>query len=411
MVLAVIARLAFSLGISRGLLHIQPELESTDNYHLIARSLFEGHGYRFSADGSPATQRAPAYPAFLLAIFSIAGVDYVWVQVAQALLGALGCWLLFLLGRWVLSNELGLAAAALYAIYPNSIEYSARLYSENVYFPIFLAFSYLLCRASFEGSTRRGLAAGAAWGASLLTRGTLLALPFALPIGIALSRTHRSPRFRWLRWAMPALLAGVLVVAPWAARNYALTGAFVPVSTWGWAPIYHGTQVAKRMNEWVDLQSVDIAASQHVRDVFNQQSQNGNASESAGARAVRYDQLAKKLTLADWSSDPLGMVGRAVAGLGYAWFFTFGAKLRVLSLATHLPLFVLFVLGAVTMARKYREAFIRAWPALGLILFVNVFQAVAYPHVRYMAPAIALSFLFSALPLVGLSRWLVNRRT
>jgi 4-amino-4-deoxy-L-arabinose transferase-like glycosyltransferase len=408
MLLAVIARVAFSLGISRGLLHIQPELESTDGYHLIAQNLFQGHGYRVSPDGYLVTQRAPAYPAFLLAIFSIAGVNYVSVQVAQALLGALSCWLLFLLGRWVLSIELGLAAAALYAIYPNSIEYSARLYAENVYFPIFLGFGYLLCRASFEGSTSRGLAAGAAWGASLLTRGTLLPLPFVLPIGIALSRTHRRPASRWLRWAVPALLGGALAVAPWVIRNYDLTGAFVPVSTWGWVPMYQGTQVAKRMDEWVDLTSVDIAAKEHARNVFILQSQNGNTSESAGARAVRYDQLGKKLILAEWSSDPLGLVKRAAAGLGFAWFFTFGAKLRVLSLAIHLPLFILFIWGTVNMAREHPEAFIRAWPALGLILFVNVFQAVAYPHVRYMAPAIALSFLFSALPLIGLSRRLVN---
>jgi len=409
LLLAVIARLGFSLGISRGLLHIQPELESTDGYHLIAQNLFEGHGYRVSPDGNLVTQRAPAYPAFLLAMFSIAGVNYVWVQVAQAVLGALSCWLLFLLGRWVLCTELGLTAAALYAIYPNSIEYSARLYAENVYFPIFLAFAYLLCRASFEGSTRRGLAAGAAWSASLLTRGTLLPLPLVLPIGIALSRTHRSPTSKWLRWGVPAVLAGAFAVAPWVVRNYGLTSAFVPVSSWGWTPVYQGTQVAKRMGEWVDLMSVDIAAKEHVQNVFNEQLQDGNKSESAGARAVRNDQLAKKMTLADWSSDPMGFVKRAAAGLGFAWFLTFGAKLRVLSLAIHLPLFVLFVLGAVRMARKYREAFIRAWPALGLICFVNVFQAVAYPQVRYMTPAITLSFLFSALPLIGLRRRLVNR--
>ena len=124
LLLAFLVRVAFSLGICRGLLHIQPELESTDGYHLIAQSLYDGHGYRFSTDKPLTLQRAPAYPAFLLVIFSIVGINYVWVQVAQAALGALSCWLLFKLGRWVLSIELGLMAAFLYALYPNSILYS-----------------------------------------------------------------------------------------------------------------------------------------------------------------------------------------------------------------------------------------------------------------------------------------------
>ena len=410
LVISVVVRLVYSLGIARGVLHIQPELESTDGYHEIARTLLAGDGYRFASDQPLTALRAPAYPLFLLAIFSIAGINYVWVQVAQALLGAVGCWLLFLLGRWVHSNKLGLAAAALYAFYPNSIEYSARLYVENVFFPIFLAFAYLLCRASYTGSTRYGFAAGAAWGASLLTRGTLLAFPFALPIGIALSRAHRSPASRWLRWVVTSLVAATLVVAPWAARNYALTGAFVPVSTWGWAPIYHGTQVAKGMTHWVDSLGEDLGATKHLRDMFSQQSQDGDTDVTPTAGEVRYDHFAKTQVLADWGSDPAGVVKRAAIGLGYTWFYTFGAKLRVFSLAIHLPLFVLFVVGVVSMARRYRESFVRAWPAFGLILYVNVFQALAYPHVRYMTPAIVLSFLFSGLPLVDIGNRMMGRR-
>jgi hypothetical protein len=254
---------------------------------------------------------------------------------------------------------------------------------------------------------RYGIAAGVAWGASLLTRGTLLGFPFSLPVGVALSRTHRR---HWLRWIIPFFIAATVVVAPWVARNYPLTGSFVPVSTWGWPAIYSGTQVAKRMWDWVDLGGEDAAAREHIQTMFLQQSRNEDLSNAGATREVRYDQFAKALTLADWSSDRIGVAERAAMGLGYTWFFAFGAKLRLLSLAIHLPLFVLFVLGAVTMARQYREAFVRAWPALGLILYVNVFHAVAYPHVRYMAPAIALSFLFSGLPLVSFVHRFMARR-
>jgi 4-amino-4-deoxy-L-arabinose transferase-like glycosyltransferase len=413
MLVAVVLRLAYSLGVARGLLEIRPELESTDAYNRLAVNLLHGQGYRFDQHGPLATERAPAYPLFLLGVFYVAGVNYIAVQIAQALLGMLSCWLLFLLGRWVLSAELGLAAAALFAVYPNAVLYAARLYAENVYFPLFLAFAYFLCRASYEGSLGRGLAAGIAWGAGLLTRGTLLPLPFLLPFGLMLSRTHRSPRSRWLRWGSAAALAGVLMVAPWAARNFAVTGAFVPVSTWGWAPMYHGTQVAKRMTEWVDLEGVDTAATRHVGNEYAARRPNASAvagRDAAGVHpAVRYDNFAREMVLEDWSSDPPGLLKRSVLGLGFCWFFTFGANLRLVSLIVHLPLLSGFVFGVVLMARRHSEGFVRAWPALGLIVFVNGFYAIAYPHVRYMSPAICLSFLFSALPLLLIGRWLWQR--
>ncbi len=403
LVLAFLVRVAFSLGISRGLLDIRPELESTDGYHLIAQSLYDGHGYRFSPDKPLTLQRAPAYPAFLLAIFSITGVDYVWVQVAQAALGAVGCWLIFLLGRWVLSIELGLMAALLYALYPNSILYSARLYAENLYFPAFLAFAYLLCRASFEGSVRHGFGAGIVWGAGLLTRGTLLPLPFVLPVGIVLSRWHRSPTSRWLRWSLPALLAGILVLMPWALRNHALTGHFVPVSSWAWGPMYQGMQVAKQANQWQNLSDLDMQAGLHIRELAAQEFGRDDGTVIAvPSDEIRYDAIARDLTLTEWADDPVAVVLRAIRGVFYTWFFAFGPSMRLVSLAVHVPLLLLFVTGAIQMSKRHPDAFTKAWPALGLILFVNAFYALAYPHVRYMAPAIALSLIFSALPLLTL---------
>lgn len=382
-------------------MQISPELQYTDGYHAIARNLLEGNGYRLDATGPLTTERAPAYPFFLLAVFSIAGVDYTWVQVVQACVGGLSCWLLFLLGRWALSAEVGLASAALFAVYPNAIEYSARLYAENVYFPIFLSFAYFLCRASLQPSAKYSVMTGVSWGASLLTRGTLLPFPFILPFGILLSQAHRSYR-TVAKWLLPAALAALVVITPWTVRNYSITGALVPVSTWGWAPLYHGTQVAKRMTEWVDLIDVDIAATLHVRRLFREQ--NNDDLQPRDHYAIRYDHFAKNLTLADWKNDKLGKAFRSIIGIGYAWFFTFGAKLRAVSLAVHLPLLVMFIAGAICMARRHKEAFIRTWPALGLILYINLFCAISYPHVRYMSPAIALSFIFSGYYIIELMR-------
>ena len=416
LILAVVARLAYSLGVCRAILHIDPTQEPLDGYHLIAEHLYKGAGYRILDTDPPTVSRPPAYPLFLLGIFSVVGINYVWVQIAQAILGAVSCWFLFLLGRWILSTELGLVAAALYAVYPNSILYSARLYAENLYFPLFLAFALVLCRASLDGSLRRGLLAGALWGASLLTRGTLLALPLLLPLGVALSRAHRTPTSRWLRWSVPALLAGMLVIAPWTIRNYTLTGAIVPVSSWAWVGMYNGTQVAKQMHRWNDdLSEVDNAAARRIREEAALRFNTSGRVIVTSRDEVTYDRIGRDLTLEEWRADPLAVVGRTAAGFAFTWFFAFDARMRHVSLLIHLPIFLLFVSGAILMARRHPAAFERAWPALGLVLFTNAFYALAYPHIRYMAGAVGLSFIFAAMPLLtiadGLRRAIARRQS
>jgi len=402
LLLALLLRLIFSIGVMRSVLHILPENEITDGYNQIAENLHSGHGYREFVNHPPTLQRPPGYPVFLFLLFHGFGVHYLWVQVVQAALGILGCWLLYLLGRWVLSERLGIAAALLYAIYPNSIEYAARLYAENLYFPLFLVFAYFLCRASIRASIGEGLLAGAFWGLGLLTRGTLAALPAALPVGLILSAAHRRTAGRWLRWTIPAALAAILVLAPWTARNARLTGRFVPVSAWGWAPFYHGIQCSKRMLCWDDLRRVDKETEMKRYQIVVDRLYGGDRTKAyaSALEYVRHEDVARDLVLAEIRHDPLGFAARAALGIPFAWFQTLGPRLRILSLVLHLPLMILFVMGVRRMARFHPEAFTRALPALVLILFVNLFQAVVFPHVRYMSPAIALSFLFAGLPLV-----------
>ncbi len=394
---AVLLRLLFSFVYVRGVQHVRPEHEITDGYNLIAENLVRGLGYRQLAEWPESVVRPPGYPLFLFGLFKLFGVDYLVVQIAQALLGALGCYLLFRLGSWVSSRRTGLAAASLYAVYPNSIEYSARLYAENIYFPLFIGLAYLLCRASFERSALRGAAAGAVWGLGVLTRGTLLALPFALPIGIAISRAHRASPSRMSRWLLPAAAAAILVMAPWTLRNFRLTGDFVPVSAWGWAPFYHGLQCSKRMLQWDDLRKIDKEAEIRRHEIVVERLYAGDRTKafSSAREALRHEGVARDLVFEEIRRDPLGTALRAIAGVPFAWFLTLGPKMRIVSLAIHLFLLLLFLAGARRMARAPGQEFSRAWPALGLILFVNVFQAVVFPHVRYMSPAIAVSFIFS----------------
>jgi 4-amino-4-deoxy-L-arabinose transferase-like glycosyltransferase len=395
-VLAILVRLLYSFGVERALLGLLPEEGATDNYHGIARMLLDGHGYRFRESADPTMERAPLYPLFLLAIFKLFGVNYIAVQVVQAVLAGLSCLYLFLMGRWVISSKVGLTAALMFALYPNAIEYSARLYVENVYFPVFLAFAYYLCKASFQGSTRYGAAAGFALGLCLLTRPTLLVFPLAVPFGLLVSRQHRQSIQQVASWFFPMLIVGSMVISPWVLRNHQLSGEIVPVSTWTGSPLYQGTQVSKHILEWRELKSLDTAAMRGLRQAYERALEDGTWRNISTHPEVDYDRFAKARTMDVWREDRLGVVIRSLRGLLFTWFFTYGPDLRIVSILIHLPLVLGLIGGALWMARERPDAFIRAWPALALILFLNSLHAVAYPHVRFMAPATALSFLFSA---------------
>ncbi len=250
---------------------------------------------------------------------------------------------------------------------------------------------------------REALLAGALWGLGVMTRGTLVALPLALPFGIALSAAHR--RLSNLRWIVPTALAGLAVLAPWMIRNNQVIGVPVVSSTWSWAPMYAGSTVADQITQWRDLTALDNGAIALIGSTALEV----NPRTGTPMDEVRDNKVARDVTLAAWAADPAGFVRRAALGTVFVWFFTFDTGMRGVSLAVHATVFVFLVAGAVILFRRYRDAFWRAWPALCLIVFVNLFYAIAYPHVRYMAPAIVLSLVFAAVSLQLLLQGVLQR--
>jgi 4-amino-4-deoxy-L-arabinose transferase-like glycosyltransferase len=185
--------------------------------------------------------------AFGISRFRVAGLNCAAVQVAQALLGAFAAWILYRFGRWVLCERLGLWAAGLYAVCFASIEHSAKLYAEDLYFPVFLALAWVLSVAVARGSARFGGLAGIILGLSLLTRGTLALFPPFLAAALPVLRRVRPGWRHWPRWMIPATLGTVLALTPWMVRNHRLTGALVPMSSRDWAPFDHGIQSSPAM--------------------------------------------------------------------------------------------------------------------------------------------------------------------
>jgi 4-amino-4-deoxy-L-arabinose transferase-like glycosyltransferase len=230
-VLAVVA-LVLRLGLIIATHRFAPNNDPADYDH-IARSIANGHGYPptlLAAPGTPSALRPPGYP-LLLALVYLLGGHWLAGRVANALLGVVVVWLVYLIAKVLWTERHGLIAGGLAAIFPPLIALNGSLLSE----PLFLVFELLVVWAvlGYQDGRRRLLRAaviGVLCGAAALTRSVGLLLPIAAIAGLlAAPDTNRRQAVE----SVTAVLAAMcLTIAPWAIRNAsAFHGAFVPVST------------------------------------------------------------------------------------------------------------------------------------------------------------------------------------
>lgn len=215
-------------------------------FHLTANLLADGHGYiaplPFVHHGSilPSSEHPPLWSA-LLAVFSVVGArSYEAHELVACGVGAATVACAGLLGRRVGGERVGLAAAALAAVYPVYVAMDGSLMSEPPY-----ALAMALCLlAAFRlveaPSRKRALVLGFAIGLAVLTRGEALALLVVLVGVVAL----QLPRGRRLRLAGVAFAVGVVTFVPWAVRNSTTFDRPVLVSTED-GPVIAGANCAK----------------------------------------------------------------------------------------------------------------------------------------------------------------------
>jgi 4-amino-4-deoxy-L-arabinose transferase-like glycosyltransferase len=215
-------------------------------YAQIAENLYE-HGSFDARDSGrdreiqPNSTYSPGLPLSVAAFYSLTGgVHLTLARVALALVSGLAILMAYFLGRRLAGLTAGLIAAAALAIYPAVIEYQALLLTEPL--ASFLLASGLLLYFKALENRRFWLsaAAGAVLGALVLVRPEYLLPAVALPALALLWRGRSSFRERPLR-AGVMVVATLVVVLPWTARNYVVLDRVVPVSTGNGKALFVGT--------------------------------------------------------------------------------------------------------------------------------------------------------------------------
>ncbi len=216
-------------------------------YWDLARHLSRGEDFAIY-DPPRYVERMPGFPMVLAGGMVLFGERPLPIRLLLALVGTAACGLVYLLGRELVDHSAGLLACLLAAISPSLIVFSVLFLSETLFAAVMLASVIALARlvkanlpAPAIGTPRRriGLAAAAGLlaGAATMVRPTWFLVAPGFAIAWLLSPGNRKQR---LAPALALLAALAVTMAPWAIRNYRVTGHFIPTTLWVGASLYDG---------------------------------------------------------------------------------------------------------------------------------------------------------------------------
>jgi len=204
--------------------------EGFDHYHDLAIELARGRPF-------PTMEVPWGYAYFLAACYRAFGV-HPWIPlIIQSALNALTPLLLFLLARTWCDRRIAALAALLTGLFSFNTIYASTESSDAVCTVIFLAAIVAFTRAHGARSFAWFAVAGVLAGVAPQFRPNLILAP-ALLAGYEIwtTRTRQA-----LAQALLLLVCAGAVLAPWAIRNYRLTGMLLPTSVHGGVQLWYGT--------------------------------------------------------------------------------------------------------------------------------------------------------------------------
>jgi tetratricopeptide (TPR) repeat protein len=174
--------------------------------------------------GQEVFYQAPLYPYFLAVVYAIAGHDLFVVRLIQAVLGAVACVALGYATERLVSRSAGLVAGLMLALYAPAIFFDG-LIQKSILDILLVCLALAVIGSIVAGRDDRQswVLLGLILGALILTRENAIVLAACVLAWAVIRQRRESSRM------LPAALVLVglaVVLAPVAARNYAVGGGF-----------------------------------------------------------------------------------------------------------------------------------------------------------------------------------------
>lgn len=225
-VVAVLLRAAVALWLGDDARPVSGAYDQV-SYDALARRVLGGHGFSFAQPwypfiepDEPTAHWSYLYTLYLVAVYAVVGPHPLAARLIQVAASGAGCWLLFRLGRQLFDARVGLAAAALSAVYAYFVFFNAALMTQTFFILALLATMDRAVAIAERPRAGAWAGLGISLGAGALLRQTLLL--FA-PLLIAWLVVAAPDRRRWRHAALAAVIIAGCVL-PWTAYNYVVFG-------------------------------------------------------------------------------------------------------------------------------------------------------------------------------------------
>ncbi|HML23676.1 MAG TPA: glycosyltransferase family 39 protein [Aggregatilinea sp.] len=383
---------------------------NASGYDVYAVNVMDGHGYTRFDDRSGDSDLPPLYPYFLVAVYSTLGRDPIAVAAVQIVFDLITVTLLYLIGRRVAGEAVGLLTGAFYGLYPYLLFQNLSVNDTGIFILLLTVGIWLAYRVRDTERWPYAVALGIAFGVAALTKTfVLLTLPM-----LALW-WWRSANFRMaLRNAVLAGIAVVLVIAPWTVRNIRLQHAFVLISTNDGSNLHQGNNpcVADYLARGWDAQWVNCLGEQPegLSEVEASMWHRDRAIDYLRDHPGDWPHLFFTKFWVLWTPvlmpyeipPDADMDDDAVLEYHTASF----EAARVLHVLTFAPLLLLGLIGWVLAARAH----LPIGPLLAVMAAVTIAYLVFHPSTRYRAPADPFLFVLSAYAVVRIWMQVSKRR-
>lgn len=216
------------------------------DYDGLATRLIEGKGY-VDKDGEFTAFRAPGYPFFLTAIYTIFGHHFLAVRFVQCLLNAVTIIFIFFITRLIFNQSAAIISALLFAVYPLFVYTTSTFFPTTVFIFLLSIIMFLILSIEKKQTTLKVVMLGVMLGLAALTVPTVLVfVPFALS-WILFGR--RNLNLKTIFSCVVILLSTILTLSPWLLRNFKVYHKPFVIATNGGYNFWMGN------NQWASASS------------------------------------------------------------------------------------------------------------------------------------------------------------
>jgi 4-amino-4-deoxy-L-arabinose transferase-like glycosyltransferase len=374
-----------------------------DDYDLIAHSLAKGQGYRLAPDLDETMIREPAYPLLLAGAFKLFGYGLDAARLVNLLLAGITALLLWRLAfRVTRESAAAMVAAAIFLLHPGILVAQARGGVESLFMFGMVAFMLLLYRALEADQGRQFFVAGLMLGAVVLMRSTPLLFPLVLLPLLVLTAPQGARRRRVAHWSL--LVGGMaLAMSPWVARNYAVSGHFIPTGTVLGVAAQEGQYTCERLSFGRGFMPLQLEAAEQRNQLASELGLRFKGGFYQYFYSVRDEHAFNRALLegavSKYRQDPVLLARCVGQNLVYFWFLGKNGLSTALNLVLQLPLMALAVAGLFVLRRRAMSA---SWTPIALLVaYVVAVHAPIMVHARHSIPLVPFLAIFAGVALVA----------